>query len=76
MLRYRWTPMRLTVTNTRQPSRDGCARDKKSSGGWLGSGADEGRGKQRNARGRRKQPSIPRFPNGNSYLELTALGVP
>ena len=38
----------------------------KPSGGWLGSGAEEGRGKRRYARGRCKRPLNPGFPNGNS----------
>jgi len=36
------------------------------SGEWLGSGADEGRAKLRNASGRRKEPVIRRSPNGTS----------
>lgn len=35
-------------------------------GGWLGSGADEGRAKLRKARGRRKEPWNPGSPNGIS----------
>ena len=37
------------------------------SGGWLGSGAEEGRAKLRYAPGRRKEPLIRRLPNGTSY---------
>ena len=35
-------------------------------GGWLGSGADEGRAKLRKAPGRRREPLIRGCPNGNS----------
>jgi hypothetical protein len=35
-------------------------------GGWLGSDADEGRAKQRYARGRRMEPLNPGLPNGTS----------
>ena len=37
-------------------------------GGWLGSGAEEGRAKQRNVPGRRKEPLIRQSPNGTSCL--------
>ena len=37
-----------------------------SFGGWLGLGADEGRGKLRKASGRRTLSSIRGFPNGTS----------
>jgi len=36
------------------------SRLNKPFGEWLGSGADEGRAKRRYARGRRKEPVIPR----------------
>jgi len=35
-------------------------------GGWLGLDTEEGRGKQRNARGSRIQTSNPGSPNGTS----------
>jgi len=40
-------------------------------GGWLGWATDEGRGKQRYARGRCKRPLIPGSPNG--YPGITYL---
>ena len=47
----------------------------KPPGGWLGSGADEGRGKQRYARGRRMQPLNPGFPNGNSRYRVKPCSI-
>ncbi len=37
---------------------------RKPLGGWLGWATEEGRGKRRYARGRRKQSLIPGSPNG------------
>ena len=47
----------------------------KPPGGWLGSGADEGRGKRRYARGRRMQPLNPGSPNGTSRYGRIARSV-
>ena len=41
---------------------------KERKGNALASGADEGRGNQRYATGRRKQPAIRGFPNGETRL--------
>ena len=43
-------------TDQRRKSIQGIQRAGKPSGGWLGSTADEGRGKRRYAPGRRTQP--------------------
>ncbi len=45
-------------------------------GGWLGLGAEEGRGKLRKASGRRMQPAIRGLPNGTSWLRLITLIAP
>jgi len=45
-------------------------------GGWLGSGADEGRGKLRKAPVRRTQSKTRGLPNETSFLGLINLRVP
>jgi hypothetical protein len=50
-----------------------CVRGLCAGGGCLGSGAEEGRGKLRKARGRCTRPLIPGSPNGNPAWFIQAL---
>jgi hypothetical protein len=50
-----------------------CVRGLCAGGGCLGSGAEEGRGKLRKARGRCMRPLIPGSPNGNPAWFIQAL---